>query len=355
MLIKQIKYKKGYLDLKVPTKLSEYTLSQAIQLAKIDAEIIDFQEKYDDLLFNYELGEKELDGEYVPYDREDFDLDVCLLDYEFALRIIKKLLILCPKSKEDDLRLIPEATLIHEYNNIINSIKVTDAYTTHEFYFPKATKVDLQLLQAEYAEFSKLFDSLENKTFKDLQTKEIYEKRLKALAEGHFMVHPVRDVLFGTYMDLYKTRNELPTVPENIMSDMEEDETFEEYINRIEGSEQTELTPDQKINLTKQKYSLKRYMNEYEQGVLEALPRIISHLCVPVLEEYNNNRADERAVDFLQLPMDIVCGVRNFFFHLRNLSQNWNLSLDVFFNLSPTNQAPLYVPVTNETLDGFHS
>ena len=315
-----IKTRNGVLEIELPTSLSEITLDQAIKLSEVDEDIVDQQAMYEELVMWLELGEKDDGtGEMYPYDEELFEMDVSLLEYQMVLKIIKKFMILCPDVTEKQLRSIPEATLIAEYTRYTNNTTVEGDNPIVEFDFPIACKSIHDEVIEEYNEFLDILDKLEVKTSEDLIKQKTYEKRLEALDKGTFIIHPLRDIIFGGYMNVYDAYGNLPITPEQISSLMEEEETFKQYAERLSDDEELQ-TPDQRINRMRQKHDLKKYLAEYETGSLKVLPKIIAHICVPKFEDYDNQKADNMSQHFLSLPMDIVNGIRSFFFWIGHLS-----------------------------------
>ena len=174
------------------------------------------------------------------------------------------------------------------------------------FEFPKGVQPDLELLKSRIARAG----FFERRKLK---------KRYKELALGKFVVVPVAELEFRAKMALdhieTKARGKMP---EELQQWMEEGG----YTERDLANKLMEAagTPEQERDRLKRTKLLNKYARELERGEFKSLHLLLSHLCVPEGEEYNPQLAQERAPLFLELPMDIVMGVRSFFVQARQTS-----------------------------------
>lgn len=315
----KIQTKNGEVVLSYPESINDYTLRQLLEIQKFDIELLDPSSDIEELELFVMLGEK--DGE--PYMEEDFIRDTYALNYKVALKIIEQIKILCPDTPQEVLDVLPQETILEEYLNRPRPTFIQEDHIITEFTFPPACKPDLDVLQKEYLAFLDAMGDAKSVTTEDMLKKRDYERRLKNLEEGKFVLTPIKDALFQEYIHLFGIRKQLPSVPEEIMQKMEENEqTFEQYSASL--SYENMKTPKEIFEAHRQKQAIRSYLQDYENKRYEAAADIIAHLAVPIDMDYDYDRAEARKSLFIDLDVGVVHGVICFFLFIQDVWRSKN-------------------------------
>jgi hypothetical protein len=318
----KIKTKNGEVTLRYPKTIYDYTLRQLIDIQKFDLELLDPNSEIEELELYLMMGEK--DGE--PYTEEDFIMDSYGLNYSVALKILEQIKLLCPTVTQEELDSIPQETLVEEYLKRPRPKYIDEEFIITEFIFPEACKPDLENLQAEYEAFLDALQESGTSNTTDIIKKKDYERRLESLKEGKFILTPVKDALFQQYIHLFNLRKMLPSVPEEITKQMEEnDQTFEEYAASL--AYDNLKTPKEIFEAHRQKQAIKSYLQDYENKRYEAAADIVAHIAVPINMDYDYDAAEARKQYFLDLDVGTLHGILCFFLFIQSVSKSKNTPL----------------------------
>lgn len=167
-------------------------------------------------------------------------------------------------------------------------------------------------------------------TFNQSITKTPWHKRKsfkparKSLLGGKFIVVPLVEVELRAKMSLdliQRTGIDSVIMDGDLKKTMErEGFDLQQLLNHI--TQMQEDTIEGKRIKNRQLQLLAQYTRELEVADYRNLHKFISHLVVPeAYPKYDDKMAEKRADLFKQLPMDVVMGIRNFFFHARRVSE----------------------------------
>jgi len=281
---------KGNISINHPTSLADVALRQWQEYMNLGEKEEQIAEKHEQLEFIID-----------PEDKQILVAEIFIERIELARERIETI---TPKSEHLKLRnLGGEDLLVLEEAKLFDP---ADEKPVARFVFPMGVQPDLALLKSKIAKAG----FFERRKLK---------KRYKELGEGKFVVVPVAELEFRAKMALdrieTKSRGKMPEELQQWMN--EGGYTERELANKLMESAGT---PEQERDRLKRTKLLNKYARELERGEFRSLHLLLSHLCIPEGEQYSPELAQERAEIFLDLPMDIVMGVRSFFVEARRIS-----------------------------------
>lgn len=328
MIVQKVMTSVGEVELKLPDSKSEITLRQSIRLSELKLQEHLLLQELEEFKLRLEVEDVLDDDPNTVYSVVHFTADkakiVNKLEEVYA-DILRAIL-----GEEEDylVDVLPYKTLYALSHKI--SVESETPAISH-FYFPEATKPDIEALEREKHEilsfYSKSNERLKKANKKPIaislkDNKRIYEidKQIEVLKIGRFNVLPAERIMFETRIHLDTIKKTLATIPPAVKANLDKSGvSLDQYIKELIHWEELETLKEKKERF-KLEAELKKYIREYESGICDRAAKIISHVCVPEGMTYSSSKASARTQHFLNLDMNTVDGILSFFLLLRKIS-----------------------------------
>lgn len=295
----------------IPSSKKEITLSQLLEKIKLEDELGQLESELLELEMYLSFGDK--NGE--AYTEEDFNIDSALKQQQIFLLYADMLKIFLPEPQHEYLYKIPYAELGILSGHIMKGYEEDQGEVEPEFSFVshEICSIDIEKYKEELKSLSRLYDW---KKVRDIK------KRIKVLKRGVVMAVPARQVMLKTRIVTDKIQENYPKMSEDLQKSLDvksEDMTHEELVKLYKDIKGTEFKSLKEFkSLNDQSRAIARYFKKYEEGYYESASKLLSHICVPITEDYDYKMAEARSDKFNSLTLDVVDSLLAFFLLMRD-------------------------------------
>ena len=279
--------------------LTDLSLDQFVLWHEAENKILALNYKLEDVTFSVETEE------IAPDQAEILQAEYNIDKYD----LIKEQLLLFKLHKEEDLQKLHRLDWLAAKMNIICEFQEFTPGSV--IIIPDANTEQIKDLQKELEDTPK---SNKNKRSE-------IQLRIARLSKHEFILLPVQQAIFATKARTDALRKQLPKLPESISKDREKQpeeyqKNLELYIQKVQSEidkADLDLTQREAKELLSLNRNIKRWQAETELTVYTLADKFLTHLLIPVDEEYSSKYAEARLPYIKKLTMDKVMPMVNFF------------------------------------------
>jgi len=291
--------------LNIPTEDCDLTLGGFQGFTSLLPDEVEVKSRFDDL--ELQLSMVTEDGAGMSVMSSNIELDIAELNLQLIDIVSNQLRFVLPQSEHDVLGRVPVPNLFVLKESIsIVSVQAVDPII--HFYHSESMAPDIEILKNELAKV---------KVWEIIKRRRIRSK-INKLEKGFFVLVPVAEVDFASRMNTDFIRKQSPSIPQALKDKMAaEDIDEDKYMEWVEKMDWDSMT-DMKEKNERAKL-IAGYAAEFKKNIFGNAHKLISHICVPQGEKYNENLAGLRAKYFKTLSLDKAKAIINFFIQARKL------------------------------------